>query len=70
MQPTKLTPAKFCNKHNVAKPELEITLKKYLSGKTHSKKVEMRLNTLINLSEANALKKTAQNSLKRKNQHQ
>ena len=34
-----LAPAECYNKHNIAKWELEIAIKKYLSGKTHSKKV-------------------------------
>jgi len=36
VQPTKLTPAKFCNKHNIAKPELEITLKKNIKAVKHT----------------------------------
>jgi len=36
VQPTKLTPAKFCNKHNIAKPELEITLKKIIQAVKHT----------------------------------
>ena len=36
VQPTKLTPAKFCNKHNIAKPELEITLKKNVQAVKHT----------------------------------
>ena len=61
MQPTKLTPAKFCNKHNIVKPELEITLKKYSSGKTHIKKVEIRLDKLISLNESR-IKRAKKNS--------